>query len=94
MQLKAKTDENGQLRVQYQLKSNELERALAENDSLNTKIQGYQVQLNKLNDIELLHTQLNSKTQLVLQLEQQLKEKTKDDNNSLIKEMSEQLSKE
>lgn len=38
MQLKAKTDENGQLRVQYQLKSNELERALAENDNLNTKI--------------------------------------------------------
>ena len=30
----------------------------------------------------------------MLQLEQQLKEKTKDDNNNLIKEMSEQLSKE
>lgn len=41
MLLKAKTDENKQLRVQYQLKSNELEKALAENDSLNTKIQGY-----------------------------------------------------
>lgn len=30
----------------------------------------------------------------MLQLEQQLKERTKDDNNSLIKEMSDQLSKE
>ena len=94
MQLKAKTDENRQLRVQYQLKSNELEKALAENDDLCAKIADYQVQLNKLNDIELLHSQLNSKTQLVLQLEQQLKEKTRDDNNNLIKEMSEQLSKE
>lgn len=42
--------------MQYQLKSNELEKALAENDDLNAKIQDYQVQLNKLNDIELLHT--------------------------------------
>ena len=38
VQLKAQTDENRQLRVQCQLKSNELEKALAENDSLNVKI--------------------------------------------------------
>ena len=44
--------------------------------------------MKKLDDIELLRTELNSKTQLVLQLEQQLKERTKSDDNALIKEMS------